>query len=79
MPNTIPHKVLSFVRHNERDKVFAVFNFSELPQTVKFEETLYHGRYIDFFSKESVELVGPTQLKLEPWGYRVFVKQASPE
>ena len=74
VPNTIPHKVLSFVRRNERDKVFAVFNFSNTPQTVTFDETLYHGRYTERFSKEPVELLGSTQLILEPWAYRVFVK-----
>jgi hypothetical protein len=26
VPNTLPHRVLSFVRRNERDKVFAVLN-----------------------------------------------------
>ena len=74
VPNTLPHKVLSFVRHNERDKVFAVFNFSNAPQTVTFDETLFHGSYTDFFSEEPVELTGSAQLTLEPWAYRVFVK-----
>ena len=74
VPNTIPHSVLSFVRHNERDKVFAVFNFSNTPQTVTFDETLYHGIYTEIFSKEPVELLASTQLILEPWAYKVFVK-----
>jgi glycosidase len=74
VPNTIPHKVLSFVRQNENDKVFAVFNFSNAPQTVTFDETLYHGRYTDVFSKDPVELLDSTQLAFEPWAYRVFVK-----
>ena len=74
VPNTMPHRVLSFVRHNERDKVFAVFNFSSTPETVTFDETLYHGRYTEFFSKEAAELLGSAQLTLGPWAYRVFVK-----
>jgi hypothetical protein len=74
VPNTLPHKVLSFVRYNEADKVFAVFNFSNASQTITFAETLYHGKYTDFFSKETVELVDSTQLTLDPWAYRIFVK-----
>jgi glycosidase len=74
VPNTVPHRVLSFVRHNERDKVFAVFNFSNTAQTVTFDETLYHGTYTELFAKEPAELLGSTQLALEPWAYRVFVK-----
>jgi glycosidase len=73
VPNTIPHKVLSFVRYNEVDKVFAVFNFSNTGQTVTFDETLYHGSYTELFGKEPVELLESSQLTLEPWAYRVFV------
>ena len=78
VPNTVPHKVLSFVRANEDDKVFAVFNFSNTSQTIAFNETLYHGHYTDFFSKEPVELQGSTQLTLEPWAYCVSC-EVSPE
>ncbi|WP_157491325.1 alpha amylase C-terminal domain-containing protein [Flammeovirga sp. SJP92] len=28
VPNSVENKVFSFVRQNEKDKVFAVFNFS---------------------------------------------------
>ena len=72
--NSSPTRVLSFVRQNERDKVFAVLNFSDEPQTVAFDEHLYYGGYTDYFSKEQVELLGSSRLTLEPWGYRVFVR-----
>ncbi len=74
IPNSSPNTVFSFVRQNSCDKVFAMLNFSEKPQTVTFSETLYHGQYAEYFSKERVELLGTTPLELEPWGYRVFVK-----
>ena len=74
VPNNAPAQVLSFVRQNERDKVFAVFNFSNEPQAVTFAESLYHGKYTDYFSRESIELAGSTALGLQPWDYRVFVK-----
>jgi glycosidase len=72
--NNVPMKVFSFVRHNERDKIFAVFNFSDQPQFVRFEPSLHHGTYTDYFSKALVEFSVATGLELEPWDYRVFVK-----
>jgi glycosidase len=72
--NSAPEQVLSFVRQNERDKVFAVFNFSIVAQTVTFTESLFHGEYINFFSNQPVNLNKTTCLTLEPWSYRVFVK-----
>ena len=76
VPNSVPTKVLSFVRRNERDKVFAVLNFSDQPQTVIFSEHLYHGSYVDYFRNESVELTDATGLTLQPWDYRVFVHRS---
>ncbi len=72
--NSVPDQVLSFVRQNQADKVFAVINFSARPQVVTFHEALYHGVYRDYFKGESVELNSETQLALEPWEYRVYVK-----
>jgi glycosidase len=72
--NSAPAQVLSFVRRNERDQVFAVFNLSDQPQTVTFEEALHHGAYRETFTNEVVELDASTELRLDPWAYRVFVR-----
>jgi glycosidase len=72
--NTAPDQVLSFVRQNEQDKVFAVFNFSALPQQVTFIDRLCHGSYTEYFSAEKVSVDGGTRLELSPWDYRVYVK-----
>jgi len=74
VPNSAEAKVLSFIRRNERDKVFVVLNLSAEPQAVTFRESLYHGAYAEYFSGESVELDVSTRLELEPWEYRVFVR-----
>jgi len=71
--NNAPKQVLSFVRQNERDKVFAVFNLSDRPQVVRFHEGLHHGAYTDYATGETAEFAGDTELELERWGYRVFV------
>jgi len=74
VPNSVPLKVFSFVRQNGNDKVFSVFNFSTEPQTVTFEESLFHGKYTDYMNAQPAELSAITQLELQPWDYRIFVK-----
>lgn len=74
VPTSAPTEVFAFVRQNDKDKVFAVFNFSAKTQTVTFSEAPHPGAYTDYFSGESVQVTPSTTLKLEPWAYRVFVK-----
>jgi len=75
VPNSSEREVLSFVRQNEKDKIFAIFNFSKRAQDVTFKETLYHGRYTDFFTKSEMELNETSTLKLAAWDYKVFVRK----
>lgn len=72
--NNAPAKVFSFVRQNERDKVFAVINFSADELAIVFDDALCYGRYTDAFGDEPVEIDATTELTLPPWGYRIFVK-----
>lgn len=74
VPNSDKTRLLSFVRGNEQDKVFAVFNLSAEPVTATFRESLYEGSYTDFSSGERVDLGPGTTLALAPWDYRVFVQ-----
>ncbi len=74
VPNSNETHILSFVRQNQQDKVFAVINFSAETQTITCRDGLYYGTYTDFFSQESVTFNSPTSLTLAPWSYRVFVK-----
>jgi len=74
VPNNIETEVFSFVRQNDHDKVFAVFNFSDKEQTVEFIESLYVGKYLDFNTGQNVELYENTTIDLEPWGYKIYVK-----
>ncbi|MBW6492157.1 MAG: alpha-glucosidase C-terminal domain-containing protein [Lentimicrobium sp.] len=75
VPNSFESEIFSFVRQNDKDKVFAVFNFSTKTQQVSFKETLYHGHYTDFFTKEKVSLIENYKITLKAWDYRVFVKE----
>lgn len=66
IPNNHETEILSFVRQNEKDKVFAVFNFSDKKKTVEFKESLYFGNYNDFISNESVDLNKNTKIEMGP-------------
>lgn len=72
--NSSPAEVFSFVRVNDNDKVFAVFNFSDKNQSVSFSGTLFQGSYQDFVSTGQVELTANTKLEIPPWSYRVLTK-----
>ncbi|MEI2688348.1 MAG: alpha-amylase family glycosyl hydrolase [Anaerolineae bacterium] len=74
VPNSAQTQVFSFVRSNEQDQVFAVFNFSAELVAVTFEGSLYHGVYTDCFSQQRAELGADAVLEMEPWGYQVFVR-----
>jgi uncharacterized protein YpiB (UPF0302 family) len=74
VPNSVPEKVFSFVRRNDKDKIFVAMNFSDVSQNVTFKETLHHGKYTEYFSNEAAEMNETSKLVLPPWSYRVFVK-----
>ena len=74
VPNSSPETVLSFVRANDKDKVFAVFNFSAKPVDVSFKESLFPGSYRDFTTGRVEQLEAGTSLHLPAWGYRVFLR-----
>jgi hypothetical protein len=65
--------VLSFVRQDDSQRVFAIFNFSASPITAALGEELCVGRYQDFFSGLPVALAASASVELEPWGYRLLL------
>lgn len=72
--NTAPDAVFSFVRGNDADKVFAVINFSDEAQNVTFSDAPFEGDYVEYFSGTAAKVNASYELKLEPWGYRVYVR-----
>lgn len=72
--NSRPDDVLSFVRENDADKVFAVINFTAEPQSVTFSDAPFAGAYMEYFSGDAIDIDTATRLDLEPWGYRVYVR-----
>ncbi|MFK7833311.1 MAG: alpha-amylase family glycosyl hydrolase [Winogradskyella sp.] len=74
VPNNYESEVFSFVRQNENDKVFAVFNFSDKSKSVTFKEALNQGVYKDFSTDETITLHNATLLNLEPWSYKIYIQ-----
>ena len=75
VPNSDDSRVLSFVRQDERNKVFAVFNFSAQPRVVTCADGPPHGKYTDLFDDGGLAVDETTEFALEPWGYRVLLGQ----
>jgi glycosidase len=73
VPNSAEKAVLSFVRMNETDKVFAVFNFSAAAQTVSFDNDLALGSYRDFADAKALQITAKTNMQLPAWSYRVLL------
>ncbi len=74
VPNTNESEILSFIRQNNSDKVFAIFNFSDKTQNVSFKESLYHGQYKDFDTNNTINLQANTTMTMLPWTYKIYVK-----
>ncbi len=72
VPNSEESGVISFVRKSGNDKVFAVINLSDTAREVTFREALFHGKYMDVFSEEIIELDEDYGVALEPWAFMVF-------
>ncbi len=70
--NTVPQRVLSFARMDGNGGVFAVFNLSPEPQSVRFTDGPYAGDWTEHFTGAPATLTPETTLALTPWSYRVY-------
>ncbi|MDO4228497.1 MAG: alpha-amylase family glycosyl hydrolase [Capnocytophaga sp.] len=76
VPNNNESQILSFVRQNDKEKIFAVFNFSDKTQKITFKETLFEGRYTDFDTNETIQFSDTdNSLELNAWSCKVFIKK----
>ena len=63
---TRPDYVLSFVRENDDDKVFAVINFSADEQSVSFSDAPFEGGYTECFTGEPATFDAESTIRMEP-------------
>ncbi|WP_371395372.1 alpha-amylase family glycosyl hydrolase [Fretibacter rubidus] len=74
--NDNPQNVFSFIRQSDdgAKAVMGVFNLSDSAQTVRFNDDVPYGDYTTFQSGAAVTIEATSELSLEPWAYRVFVR-----
>jgi len=73
VPNSASDDVLSFVRGEGAERVFAVFNLSPRERLVEFELARHHGAFTDALSAEALAMDEASSIPLGSWEYRVFV------
>jgi len=74
VPNNVPKQVFSFVRGNDKDKVFVALNLSDKPVKATFEKAVHHGAYRDFATGAKVAVNAGSSFDMAPWSFRVLVK-----
>ncbi len=71
---SVPAKVLAFGREKDNNQVLAVFNMSAGPVEASLQVP-QAGDYREYFSGETKTLEKGTTLKLDKWGYKIFVRK----
>lgn len=68
------NKVFGYYREKDENRVIVFLNLTKKP--VEFKTTLKDlgGEYTEYFNKEKQTIPEKTTMKLEPWGYKVFIK-----
>jgi 1,4-alpha-glucan branching enzyme len=69
-----PQNVLAFTREKDNNQVLSVFNFSAEPVELSLQ-LLQAGDYTEYFSGETKTLEKGSAIKLDKWGYQVFVRK----
>jgi len=69
---SIPQNVIAFTREKEKNQVLAIFNLSANPVEASIQLP-QAGEYQDYFSGETKTLEKGSTIKLDKWGYQVFV------
>lgn len=72
--STDKKNILSFTRTKNKDKIFAIFNFSEKKIEFDLDGETIGGAYKNYFTGKMETFSAKENFKLAPWGYRVFVK-----
>ncbi len=70
--NTIPLKVLSFMRQKGDAKVLVVLNLTNEPVSVAVKGDIVNGTYTDVFTGSKTKIQKKEPFDLEAWGYKVL-------
>ena len=72
VPNSARDDVLSFVRGEGADRVFAIFNLSPREHSVTFNLARHHGAFTDAQSGDQAQFADGSSVDLAAWNYRIF-------
>ncbi|MBL4651553.1 MAG: alpha-glucosidase C-terminal domain-containing protein [Flavobacteriales bacterium] len=64
----------AFVREKDENKVLCIFNFSGKEKSITLENERAEGVYKELFSGKELILMNEEKIRLEPWGYRVYIR-----
>jgi alpha-amylase len=68
------NKVFAFYRQKDENRVVVFLNLRKKNVALKPDFDKIGGDYTDFFTGEKVSLPLKDSLRLEPWGYKVFIR-----
>jgi glycosidase len=68
------NKVFAFYREKDENRVVVLLNLSKKPVSLKSFPDNLNGDYSNYFTRLKTTLPLTDSLRLEPWGYKVFVK-----
>ncbi len=70
--NSAPEQLLTFIRKDQGNSVFAAFNMSAKPVVAKLTDAHAAGRYTSFDKGGRVDLAAGAEIKLEPWSWMLL-------
>lgn len=68
---------MPFLNESKNDKVFVVVNLSSEEFNNTLEVDAYAGSYSELFAGEHTNFSGAAELRMNPWEYKVYVKEKS--
>ena len=72
--STDKKNILSFTRAKNKDKIFAIFNFSEKKIEFDLDGETIGGTYKNYFTGKIETFSKNEKFNLEPWKFKIFVK-----
>ncbi|RKY95146.1 MAG: alpha-amylase [Ignavibacteriae bacterium] len=73
--NTDKKNILAFTRTKNRDKILAIFNFSDEKIEIELDGEMINETYKNYFTGKEETFSNKEKFNLEPWKFKVFVKK----
>jgi glycosidase len=72
--STDKKNILAFTRAKNKDKILAIFNFSDKEVEFEIDDKTISGTYKNYFTGNVETFTAKENLKLGPWEYKVLLK-----